>query len=123
MAPMIDMVFLLLVFFMTVSTLAREARPETDLPVSGTAKVPSEAPPRDVITVMPGDDRYRFFWYNREVDPASLAGLLEESAASASVSGLVLRGPPGLEWKAWKEVLQMLRAAGLDDLIFATFEQ
>ena len=39
MAPMIDMVFLLLVFFMTVSTMAKDARPELDLPLSKTAEV------------------------------------------------------------------------------------
>jgi biopolymer transport protein ExbD len=121
MAPMIDMVFLLLVFFMTVSTLAKEARPETGLPISDTAQVPSEAPPRDIVTVLPKDDLYQVFWYNREVGKEDLAKLLKQSR-EVSGSELLLRGPPELPWKYWKEILEIVRAAGIVELVFATYE-
>ena len=120
MAPMIDMVFLLLVFFMTVSTLAKEARPELELPVSVTASVPEAAPPRDILTVMRADGEFVYYWHNRPVDFGELEALLRERASGESQ--LLLRGAPDLPWEAWADLLQACRKAGISDLIFATFE-
>ncbi|NDV62252.1 biopolymer transporter ExbD [Puniceicoccales bacterium CK1056] len=119
MAPMIDMVFLLLVFFMTVSTLAKDSRPETSLPVSETAQVPAEAPPRDVLTLIPDADSSRIFWYNKQVDGKALEGLLEKRGEG---SELLLRGPPSLPWKFWKEIFEEIRTAGADEVVLGTFE-
>ena len=69
---MIDMVFLLLVFFMTVSTLARNARPEMDLALSSTAKIPPEAPPRAVLSAMQNAGSHRYYWYKETVDQEEL---------------------------------------------------
>jgi biopolymer transport protein ExbD len=123
MAPMIDMVFLLLVFFMTVSTLAKAARPETELPVSGTARVPSEAPPREVLTLVPEAGGYRIFWHNRPVDAVELPRLLKPCAAAAGDGELLLRGPPELPWKALQPVVEQVRHAGIGEVVFATWEQ
>ena len=122
MAPMIDMVFLLLVFFMTVSTMAKDARPEIELAVSTTAVVPEEAPPRDVVTVIPLDGGYRIFWHNRPVEATELAGLLKAFAGTKGPAELLLRGAPGLPWIAWEPVLDLCREAGIGDIVFATFE-
>ncbi|MEX0325633.1 MAG: ExbD/TolR family protein [Puniceicoccaceae bacterium] len=123
MAPMIDMVFLLLVFFMTVSTLAKDARPDIPLPESATAEVPEEVPPRDIITVLPkGGDGYQFHWHNRVATEAELAGLLKEAAKETAGQQLLLRGPPDLPWSAWKMIIELCREAGSADLVFATHE-
>lgn len=122
MAPMIDMVFLLLVFFMTVSTLAREARPEVDLPVSVTARVPEAAPPRDAVTVFPDGEGHRYVWNNQPVSADELAERLRELAAGGSGHELFLRGPPGLPWEAWSRLLDLCRQAGIAEIVFATFE-
>ena len=122
MAPMIDMVFLLLVFFMTVSTLAKEARPELELAVSTTAAVPEEAPPRDIVTVMRGPEGYRHFWHNREVTLKDLAKLVERSIEGSGGTQLLLRGSPELPWEAWEGLLGLCRKAGATDIVFATFE-
>lgn len=122
MAPMIDMVFLLLVFFMTVSTLAKEARPETGLPVSLSAAVPSEAPPREIITVLARDEVYQLFWYNTPVGAEELADLLKATAERNGEPEVLLRGPPAVPWSEWKRVLDLLREAGIGDITFATFE-
>ena len=121
MAPMIDMVFLLLVFFMTVSTMAKDARPELDLAVSSTARVPEAAPPRDIVTVMETALGYRFFWSNREVEAADLPSLLKRSRESGCTE-LLLRGGPALQWEAWEGVFNDCREAGFGDIVFATFE-
>ena len=52
MAPMIDMVFLLLVFFMCVSTLAQaEKQAPVELPESQRSKVPDDLSGRGIISV------------------------------------------------------------------------
>ncbi|HKJ90034.1 MAG TPA: biopolymer transporter ExbD [Oceanipulchritudo sp.] len=122
MAPMIDMVFLLLVFFMTVSTMAREARPEMELPVSGTATVPSEVPPRDIVSLVAAEGGYRIFRDNRETSLAELPDLLREAAGAVPSGELLFRGPPGLPWKELSGLLEVLGEAPVEDLVFATFE-
>ncbi|HSH09111.1 MAG TPA: biopolymer transporter ExbD [Oceanipulchritudo sp.] len=122
MAPMIDMVFLLLVFFMTVSTLARESRPELELATSITAAVPEEAPPREVITVLPGKAGYRWYWHNREVSDPELGKLLLRFVESGESGELLLRGSPELPYEAWERVLRLIREAGVTEIVFATFE-
>lgn len=122
MAPMIDMVFLLLVFFMTVSTMARDARPETELPLSGTAVVPAEIPPRDIVTLVAKDEKYRIFHGNRETGRSDLAKRLQEREGAGPSGELLFRGPPELPWRELKGVLEVLRETSFEDLVFATFE-
>ena len=118
---MIDMVFLLLVFFMTVSTIAKDARPELDLAVSTTAVVPEAAPPRDIITVRHEGDEFQYFWSNKSVDLDTLAELLT-GRKDSSVGELLLRGGPDLPWNIWQKLLQLCREAGVSDSVFATCE-
>lgn len=120
MAPMIDMVFLLLVFFMTVSTMAKDARPELELPVSSTAAVPESAPPRDIVSVKRGASGFIYHWGNRVVTLDKLGELLKKGSEDGTE--LLLRGGPELPWKAWEELLNRCREAGISDLVFATFE-
>lgn len=122
MAPMIDMVFLLLVFFMTVSTLAKEARPEIGLPSSMTATVPAEAPPREIITLMKGKGMYRIFWYNNPVEKTELEQLLSDAGSRGRNPEILLRGSPEVPWSEWEPILGILRKAGVNKVIFATFE-
>lgn len=119
MAPMIDMVFLLLVFFMTVSTLAKEARPELDLATSQTASVPEAADPRAILTIVPNDEDYQVYWFNRAVDPDELQALLDENGGRA----LLVRAPADLHWSAFAEVLGPLRLSGISEATLATFEK
>lgn len=122
MAPMIDMVFLLLVFFMTVSTLAKEARPAIDLPVSETAQVPPEAPPREILTIRMEENGCRVFHFNREITLEDLSGLLDLDAAAEPGTEWLLRGSPEVPWRCWKDVLEPLRRAGLENVVFSTFQ-
>ena len=124
MAPMIDMVFLLLVFFMTVSTLARDARPEVALPDSSTARVPAEVPPREVISLFQdvGDDRVRYFLGSRALSVGELRKRVASLPDPASRT-VLLRGSRQLPYHRWEPVLEACRSAGIGELHFATFEE
>lgn len=119
MAPMIDMVFLLLVFFMTVSTLAKEARPELDLPYSKTATVPVETPPRQILTLRPAGEAPELYHFNRRENLESLSVVM----AAHNGEEWLLRAPPELPWKAFHRVLEELRARGVSRATLATYEE
>jgi biopolymer transport protein ExbD len=119
MAPMIDMVFLLLVFFMTVSTLAKEARPELELAYSQSATVPEATDPRAILTIVPGEGDFKTYWFNRQVNAKELEALLEENEGR----DLLVRAPADLPWRVFAKVLQPLRRSGISEATFATFEK
>lgn len=77
MAPMIDMVFLLLVFFMCVSTLAQaEKAQEVELPESLESEVPEDLADRGIVTV----DKDGQIWLGvKAVTPAQVKAELQES--------------------------------------------
>jgi biopolymer transport protein ExbD len=122
MAPMIDMVFLLLVFFMTVSTLARDARPEMALPSSSEAVVPTEAPPRDILSLLTGNGKHRLVLNNHGLGLDELPGRLKGTASAGSPSPRVLRAGPDTPWERLAPVLERLREAPPAELTLAAFE-
>lgn len=119
---MIDMVFLLLVFFMTVSTMAKDARPEVELPRSETARVPESAPPREIVTVLPAPEGFRIYWRDRPVELEELCRRLAGAKSGGDEAMVLLRGPADLPWEGWKPILDCCREAGIADIEFATFE-
>lgn len=119
MAPMIDMVFLLLVFFMTVSTIARDSRPQLDLAVSTTAAVPEAAPPRDIVTVRQGNADH-YFWSNRRIDREEIPGLLQNRNPGAGE--IILRAGPAMPWEITRDLLNHCRQANITEVVLATFE-
>ena len=119
MAPMIDMVFLLLVFFMTVSTIARDSRPDLDLAVSTTAAVPEAAPPRDIVTVRQ-EDGFQFYWSNRRVEAKEIPGLLHNRNSGGGE--ILLRAGPETPWEVTRNLLNDCRQANINEVVFATFE-
>lgn len=57
-APMIDMTFLLLIFFMVTTKISKEQiKEEIKLPVASNALIPLEASDRDIISI-DGEGRY-----------------------------------------------------------------
>ena len=122
MAPMIDMVFLLLVFFMTVSTLAKDARPELELPTSATARVPEASPPEHIISVRQEGGGYAYYWSNRRLDLDQLRQQVRERRQTDSEQ-FVFGGERQLPWLIWKGLITICRESGISDVVFATFEE
>lgn len=121
MAPMIDMVFLLLVFFMTVSTLAKDARPEMDLALSTEAHVPAEVPVRHIISLRP-KDAGALHLNMRRIEAEALRGDLKSLMEAHPVEELVLRFAPGASWVDMKGILEEVAEAGTAVMTLAAFE-
>ncbi len=120
MAPMIDMVFLLLVFFMTVASVAKSQRTvELDLPESEESTVPDDASGRGILSV-DADGQYFIGDQQRtldEVKAAITARLREDPELQVQV-----RADRETEYAAVQKLLKTAAEAGAYEIIYATYE-
>ena len=120
MAPMIDMVFLLLVFFMCVSSMAdAEKSVPLDLPVSDQSKVPEDLSDRGTISV---DVNGVVFLGERSVDSGEMKQAIRELIQRKPDSRIVLRADRRTEYRHIKEVLKDCAEVGAYEVIYATYE-
>ncbi|MCC5849167.1 MAG: biopolymer transporter ExbD [Verrucomicrobia bacterium] len=131
MAPMIDMVFLLLVFFMVSSHLQSEEYFPLEIPLASTANVPTERTDRVVVSILheeAGDGIVHMLGASAMAleDIATIVAERNE-AFLASRGGedrlrLVIRAPADMEHGEVRKVMRMGAEAGISDIIFATHE-
>jgi len=120
MAPMIDMVFLLLVFFMTVSTLARSARPSLELTESSVATL-AASKPRIVITLLP-ESNGEYDWCLGP-QPVSEEDLMEAlSGEYPAEKSILLRAGPETPWGEVETAQSMIRKTGHREIHYACWE-
>lgn len=106
MAPMIDMVFLLLVFFMTVGTLAQDARPELELAESMTVSKPELQVPRMILTLSGDENDLQVY--------VGASAVSEEQAVERI--GQSVAEDPSVEWelRVGREVSYRLTGAWME---------
>ena len=120
MAPMIDMVFLLLVFFMTVASVANNARTvELDLPESEESTVPEDGSGRGVISV-DANGKYFIGETQKTLDEAKLA-IAARLKAEPELQ-VQIRADRATEYAAVQKLLRTAAEAGAYEIIYATFE-
>jgi len=111
MTPLIDIVFLLIVFLMTVQELSRLELEEVDLPTADQARPLPQPPQRLVINVLPDG---RLVVANQEMDLGQVWGLLERERDRLRASGreddltIIVRADGGA---AYKHVQDLMSAA------------
>ena len=118
MAPMIDMVFLLLVFFMMASQMAQRQNIPLKIPEATKAVVPKERPNRWVVNINKDGDIYE-----GEV-PITLKQLgkrVEEQVKMNPKTKVYLRADMDTKHKAVKKVMTAMAKAGVSDFIFGVF--
>ena len=120
MAPMIDMVFLLLVFFMTVASVAKSQRQvEVDLPESEESKIPEDASGRGILSV----DADGIYYMGDE--PHSLEALraaIKTRLAADPELRVQIRADQATEYAAIQKLLKAAAQAGAYQIIYATYE-
>lgn len=125
MAPMIDMVFLLLIFFMVASHLTALERVPVLLPVADEAKVPEEARDRQIITILSMDDtgeRAKIFMNLQEVNLEQFTAAIGKQFEADENLRVYLRADRRVKHKHVKAVMGACADAGVVDIIFGTFE-
>jgi len=121
MAPMIDMVFLLLVFFMCVSTLAiaEKAHPVA-LPESAQSEVPEDLSNRLTITVAADGSVYAG---SVPIDRERLAARLKAALQGRPDLKVHVRADRGVPYGRIRRILQTCADAGVWEIVYATYQE
>lgn len=119
MAPMIDMVFLLLVFFMCASKISRSQRMEMVIPEAEKAVVPEDRPDRWTVNILANGD---LFSGDDPTDIDTLAEMVQEGLLANPKLSVYIRADANTEHKEVKKVMDALAKVGMDDFIFGTYK-
>ncbi len=124
MSPMIDMVFLLLIFFIVASQIIDE-KPKVEIPTASYAKVPDDTTGRLMITVNIVNDQPVYYVGPIEMDDG-IEGVKErikqEIDADPELRVLV-RGDGAVPYKYTEKIMNACAEVGAQDLIFSAFEE
>ena len=121
MSPMIDMVFLLLIFFMAGSTMITFHRDKrVVVPVAQDAKVPELVAARTIINVY-ADGTIRDERGRRQLTVDEVRGILAAAKASDPGTRLRLRADRRVPHEYVKRVITASAEAGVNEVIIGTF--
>jgi biopolymer transport protein ExbD len=119
MAPMIDVVFLLIIFFMVAANMKQKVIVKIDVPVADKAVVSQNPGNRGIITVMSDGSIYAG---STPLDAGQLPGHLAEISTNVPGFRVVIRGDQNAPHRIIREVLAHCAAAGIDDIIFSAHQ-
>jgi biopolymer transport protein ExbD len=118
MAPMIDMVFLLLVFFMCASHLTREQKLPLEMPVADKGVVPEERAERWTVNITRDGEIYSG---STLVDIEQLQELLKQKLAVNPNENVYLRADADTRHEEVKKVMGAMAEVGIDNFIFGVY--
>ncbi len=120
MAPMIDMVFLLLVFFMCVSSLSQAGhRVELDLPESTASETPKDLSNRVILSIQKDGT---VFLGGLRVEGDALEGRLRDLQERFPEIKLRIRADQATEFAEVKSAMAAASKAGISDYIYGTIQ-
>jgi biopolymer transport protein ExbD len=120
MAPMIDMVFLLLIFFMVASVVTELKKVEVEIPTAKYAKVPEDVKGRMMLSV---DENNVVYVGTLPVNMEELKVHVGEALDRNPDLRILIRADARVEYKTNKEIMIACGSVGATDLIYAAFEE
>jgi len=120
MAPMIDMVFLLLIFFMVASVVARPDKVPVVLPAAKYAKVPDDIKGRMSLSI---DANNQIYIGTVPVSLKELQKAVSEELDANPNLRVFIRADDRVEYKTTKDIMIACGEVGATDLIYATYEK
>ena len=118
MAPMIDMVFLLLVFFMCASHLSHKQNIPLEVPTASKAVVPDERPNRWVVNIT---QEGNLFSGEQGVTLDTLALEIRKRLGDTPNLKVYIRADANAPHKEVKKVMTELADVGIDEFIFGVY--
>ena len=113
MAPMIDMVFLLLIFFLVATSFHQEEREmQIALPVAQSAGPISVALRELVINI---DGQGRIIVSGREISSGDLHGIVVDALAANPEQKVTIRGDRSVAYEAVVRVLDICKTGGIQE--------
>lgn len=119
MAPMIDMVFLLLIFFMVASVVVSE-KVEIALPQSKAAKVPDDIKDRIILSIDADDNIYM---NTQPVTIEELKEIINNELDQDPNLRIQIRADERVEYEMCKKLMIACGEVGATDLIYSTYEE
>jgi biopolymer transport protein ExbD len=117
-APMIDMTFLLLVFFMVTTKISKEQiKVDIKLPVASNAVIPDDVADRDIVSI---DGDGNFFIGQRPATKKELTEHLIERFKNYPPLRLYVRADAKTPGRQIKELMKIASEAGAINVIFGT---
>lgn len=120
MSPMIDMVFLLLIFFMIASRFSVQQNIELEIPTATKATVPKERHERFTVNVM---ENGTFCIYGNPVPVTgdALREALKREKTAAPETRVYIRADQDTDFAHVRKVMTIMAEEGLDASIFGAF--
>lgn len=133
MTPMIDMVFLLLVFFMCAATLSKvDFTPEINLPIAPKAQIPEDMRNRGSVNILPvgaptGNGEVvtadkPFLIRGRLLSETELRKEIAATLAENPDLRIYLRIDRNTEFAMVQKAIKACAAAGVFDIVFGTYQ-
>ena len=132
MTPMIDCVFLLLIFFMVCATMSKvDQTPEVVLPIAPKAAIPEDLRGRGVVNIVPlgtpvgggaTSEDMPFIIAGQVTDEPGLLKAIAERRATEPELRIYMRVDKNAEFKIVKRAIRACANAGIFDIIFGTFQ-
>jgi biopolymer transport protein ExbD len=117
-APMIDMTFLLLIFFMVTTKITQEKKKlDIVLPVASAAVTPDDFSGRDIINL---DDRGSIYIGERAVEMPELRAYLRQRLIDVPPLRIYVRADSRTPAKDIKAIMRACAEAGAIEVIFGT---
>ncbi len=120
MAPMIDMVFLLLIFFIVASHFNQLERVEIEVPEADNATVAKEFHDRRSITIT-ADETIYVGMIPRDLD--EIRDIVEQARRDINGLKIFLRADRRVRHKVVRDVMKACAEAGAAEIIFAAYEE
>ncbi|MDA1007928.1 MAG: biopolymer transporter ExbD [Planctomycetota bacterium] len=118
--PMVDVVFLLLIFFLTTTQMAQAARTRVELPHEAGEKSEQRSMSALVVNV---DETGGFIVLEDAVSPAELTNMAEEAAIMSPTAIPIVRADLRAPSERLNQVANILRKAGFSGLRLATMPE
>lgn len=120
MSPMIDMVFLLLIFFIVASAMVDMDKPTVELPSATAAKVSEDTTGRIQVSI---DRTQQIYIGAKPVTMEELRTKLAAELAADPNIRIFLRTDQDVPYRMTKKIMNACVEVGTLDLIFATYEE
>ena len=117
--PMIDIVFLLIVFFMTVAKMQVQELVEIDVPIAANAVVPEDRSSRVVITIQ--NDGSLFFGA-QPIAVEDMTAFVQQARETSPRIKVYIRADARVPFKEVRKLFAAAAAGGVPNVIFASFQ-
>ena len=113
--PMLDVVFIMLIFFIVTATFIKEAGIQVERPDTFTADTQDDA--AILIAISPNDE----IWIDRqERDPRAIRGIIERLHAENPKGSIVIQADEGSTHEVLVIVMEAAKSAGVTNVAIAS---